>query len=120
VTLAEHVVVSTLPAVLERLRHSAVSRGKGNGMLKVARFERAIFQRIRAFTNWFWALNGVGNIYHRLCKYMGACDRGPVQATAVLQMARHPVDNPWLKVGPPGDTYDSVRELMQCFGPFIQ
>lgn len=92
-----------------------------SGDLRVARFESAILQRTRTFTNWFWALNGAGNAHHRLCKYLGACSAAEIRRAALLQ----PIIESSLKLsdvgyqGLPLHHSAAAQDLMRCFGPLF-
>ena len=119
--LPDYIWVATAPKVRARLVAAAAGNGTAGTVLQVARFEHAILQSIRTLANWFWALNGAGNIYHRLCKHLGVCDREGIQAVAILQVARSSRNNPVLRIGVPKDTtLPSVKELLHCMGPYLE
>jgi hypothetical protein len=94
---------------------------KGTGKIRLTEFNISIFQRIRTFNNWFWALNGAGNIFHRLCKYFDACTPTSIKQTAVLQpiidSSRNLSDVGY--VGLPHHHAQTVKDLMKCFGPLL-
>ena len=89
--------------------------------VKFVAFQDAILQRTRTFNNWFWAINGAGNIYHRLCKYMDLCSPGEVTQAAILQpiieSSKNLSDVGYL--GLPNHHAESVKDLMSCFGPLL-
>jgi hypothetical protein len=111
------VSVLTPREALANLRAAAAS----SGQLRIVTFNKAIFQRTRTFNNWFWALNGAGNAYHRLCKYMQACTAEEMQAAAVLQpiieSSRNLSDVGY--VGLPHHHAVAVKDLLACFGPLL-
>ena len=97
------------------------SNGSVHGILRVATFQKAIFQRTRTFNNWFWAINGAGNIFHRLCKYMDLCSSSDIMKAAVLQpvidSSRNLSEVGY--IGLPDHHAQSAKDLMSCFGPMF-
>ena len=89
--------------------------------MNLAAFDVALFQRTRTFNNWFWAVNGAGNIFHRLCKYFDVCSSAEVRKAAVLQPI---IDssrdlNEVGYVGLPNHHAQAAKDLMNCFGPLF-
>ena len=91
------------------------------GQLRLGQFDISIFQRTRTFNNWFWALNGAGNMFHRLCKYFDACTATDIKQAAVLQpiieSSRNLSEVGY--VGLPHHHAQTVKDLMKCFGPLL-
>lgn len=90
--------------------------------LHMADFHIGIFQRTRTFTNWFWALNGAGNAFHRLCKFFDVCTIESIKESSVILQ-------PLIKtsynlsgvgyVGLPSHHAYAMHDLMSCFGPLL-
>jgi hypothetical protein len=116
--------VATLSAARRELAAAAASapqRGGARAPFHVATFETAVFQRTRTFNNWFWALNGAANAYHRLCARLGACSAAQVAAAALLQpiiQSSRDLDGVGF-VGLPAHHSFAARDLMGCFGPLF-
>jgi hypothetical protein len=91
------------------------------GNIRLTEFDIALFQRTRTFNNWFWALNGAGNIFHRLCKYFDACTATDIKQAAVLQpiieSSTNLSDVGYL--GLPHHHAQTVKDLIKCFGPLF-
>lgn len=117
----------SLPAILsvhpskEAQATVAAEIGSKDASASIASYESAIFQRTRTFNNWFWAVNGAGNIFHRICKFFNGCDPESIRKTAVLQPIIESSQN--LSevgyVGVPTHHAQSVKDLMSCFGPLF-
>ena len=89
--------------------------------IKLAEYNTALIQRTRTFNNWFWALNGAGNIFHRLCKYFDICSASGVKQTAILQpiieSSRNLSEVGY--VGIPRHHAQAVKDMMSCYGPIF-
>jgi len=89
--------------------------------VRLAEFEMSIFQRTRTFNSWFWAINGAGNIFHRLCKYFDLCSATDIRTAAVLQpiikSSRNLSEVGYM--GLPKHHARAARDLMSCFGPLF-
>ena len=48
----------TLDALKLRIKSSTRKKA-----LSVARYEQAMFQRVRSLTNWYWAMNSISNTF---------------------------------------------------------
>lgn len=116
----------TVPAMIaihtaDTARAAIAATAPRNGNLKTAEYGVALLQRTRTFNNWFWALNGGANIFHRLCKYFDACTAYKIKQAAVLQpiieSSRNLSDVGY--VGLPLHHARAVKDLMSCFGPIF-
>lgn len=121
----------SVPAVLKVIGETEllqrISTGVADGdspelrRLLVFHRERAMFQRIRSFTNWYWLVNSVSNAHHRMCKYLGACTYEEVQEVALLQpvskVSRRALGltSHVNRTDPP----PAVAGLMDCLGPMF-
>lgn len=93
---------------------------ENQSLLHVATFQKSILQRTRTFNNWFWALNGANNIFHRLCKYFDLCTWQDVKTAAVIQPTKSSYGLRVVGyVGLAPHYRRAVRELMSCFGPLL-
>lgn len=117
VSLPTLVTVLTLSNARSFIRN----RNKDQPLLRVATFEKSILQRTRTFENWFWALNGAGNIYHRLCKYFDLCSAQDIKTAAIIQPAGRSSYGLGMVgyLGLPPHHGRAVKELMSCFGPLL-
>ncbi|KAG7674490.1 hypothetical protein KSW81_000144 [Nannochloris sp. 'desiccata'] len=115
--LPEIISITTKSEALSKIQATAPKTGK----IRLAQFDISIFQRTRTFNNWFWALNGAGNIFHRLCKYFDACTATDIKQAAVLQpiieSSRNLSDIGYL--GLPHHHAQTVKDLIKCFGPLL-
>ena len=89
--------------------------------INVARYERAMFQRVRSLTNWYWAMNSISNTFHRLCDQMGACTQREVHEVALLQPATYSekhrtAQHLAIRTGQHSSASD---ELKGCLGPMF-
>ena len=53
--------------------------------INLAHYKKAMFQRVRSLTNWYWAMNSISNTFHRLCDQLGACTQEEIHKVALLQ-----------------------------------
>ena len=115
--LPEIISLTTTTEALSQIQGTAPKSGK----LRIAQFDIAIFQRTRTFNNWFWAINGAGNIFHRLCKYFDACTAIDIKKAAVLQPIIESSRNlsEVAYIGLPHHHASTVKDLMKCFGPLL-
>lgn len=115
--LPEIISITTKTEALSKIEGTAPKTGK----IRLSHFDISIFQRTRTFNNWFWAINGAGNIFHRLCKYFDACTAEDIKQAAVLQplieSSRNLSDVGY--IGLPNHHAQTVKDLMKCFGPLL-
>ena len=89
--------------------------------INVVNYEKAMFQRIRSLTNWYWAMNSLSNTYHRLCLHIGACTQEEVHSIALLQPATlnerdRQAAHLTIRTGQHSSAAD---ELKSCLGPMF-
>ena len=106
----------TLDAMKRRIKSSTTKKS-----LNVARYERAMFQRVRSLTNWYWAMNSISNTFHRLCDQLGACTQKQVHEVALLQPATYSekhrtAQHLAIRTGQHSSASD---ELKGCLGPMF-
>lgn len=106
----------TLDALKLRIKSSTRKKA-----LSVARYEQAMFQRVRSLTNWYWAMNSISNTFHRLCDQLGACSQDQVHEVALLQPATYSekhrtAQHLAIRTGQHSSASD---ELKGCLGPMF-
>lgn len=122
-SIVDYAVPNIVHTITFESLRSRIQSSTSQRSINLAHYQKAMFQRVRSLTNWYWAMNSISNTFHRLCDQLGACNQEEVHKIALLQPVTYSEtpktrQNGHLAIRT-GQHSSASDELKACLGPMF-